>query len=354
MEVATILFDYVNTHRPDIYKIILELIRPHKIESLLKLFQDHLEQSVTNLDIFNSHADDIPAFCLLFTYLSRRKFPQPGDPFGIHLTCRLTKSDTQVTLDSKHLRSHLLEEETQFNVDVSIHSAINHFKSQTQVFELITRHEYATVFFENYTCDQLLKRLPNACILERGYPRNKGKNKEGCYGYLSTFQFVILFDRNVVKVLYRSAKDLQDILRRTDATRTIAFSDIQYVLEKCGVVPFLFNLEIVKQIKLFGNTAEWSVDMRDKLFTLYYMCSSGTPLALNRNGLAKNPNRTHIEITAFEAFKKNLACFASSKEERLFPVGDKASLDNIFFGMQSLDGTGYKFALLPSSNKDGL
>ncbi|GBN65637.1 hypothetical protein AVEN_122859-1 [Araneus ventricosus] len=289
MDAAAILLDHVRVYRPDIYDTILKLISPHQIQSLQRLFQDHLEQAVPDLNIFNRHVDDIPTFCLLFTFLSRRKFPQPGTPFGIHLTCRLTKADTQGFLDSKHLQSTLQEEETQFNVDASIHSAINHFGSQTQVFELITRHEFATVFFENYTLKELLARLPNACILERGFPRNKGKDQEGRFGYLSTFQFIILSDRNVVKVLYRSVKDLQDILRRTEANRTIAFSDIRYVLEKCG-----------------------------------------TPLALNRNGLAKNPNRTHIEINAFEAFKKNLATFSSLKEPKVFPVGERASLDNIF------------------------
>ncbi|GFR16685.1 uncharacterized protein TNCT_391351 [Trichonephila clavata] len=102
MSAARVIFDHVATVRPDIYQQILHLIQPHSLEAILELFQHHLEQSVPDLRRFNQHQACLPDLCLKFVRLIRKRFPSPGDAFGIQLTCRVTKSDTQGTLDSKH------------------------------------------------------------------------------------------------------------------------------------------------------------------------------------------------------------------------------------------------------------
>ncbi|GFR16779.1 uncharacterized protein TNCT_688891 [Trichonephila clavata] len=183
MSTPRIIFQHVATVRPDVYQHILNLIQPHSLEAVLELFQHHLEQSVPNLRRLYQHQACLPDLCLKFVELIRKRFPSPGDAFGIQLTCRVTKSDTQGTLDSKHLKSHE-ERDDHFRVDALSLSELQFFPTQAQVFELATRHGHSTVWTRGYTGQELLQRLPDACLLTRGLPYNKGRTLEGNLKYL--------------------------------------------------------------------------------------------------------------------------------------------------------------------------
>ncbi|GBL58221.1 hypothetical protein AVEN_97261-1 [Araneus ventricosus] len=105
MAAARVLFQHVAKTKPDVYEQILNVIRPHSLENVIHFLQEHLEHSVPDLNIFNQHPHRIPDFCLQFVLAIRKRFPTAGDAFGIHLTCRVTKSNTQSTLDSKHMKT---------------------------------------------------------------------------------------------------------------------------------------------------------------------------------------------------------------------------------------------------------
>ncbi|GFR18371.1 uncharacterized protein TNCT_7901 [Trichonephila clavata] len=141
MSATRVIFHHVATVHPDIHQQILHLIQPHSLEAILELFQHHLEQSVHDLRRLNQHQGCLSDLCLKFVRLIRKRFPCPGDAFGIQLTCRVTKSDTQGTLDSKHLKSQE-ERDDYVHVDALLLSELHCFSTQTQVFELATRHGY--------------------------------------------------------------------------------------------------------------------------------------------------------------------------------------------------------------------
>ncbi|GFQ74340.1 uncharacterized protein TNCT_353571, partial [Trichonephila clavata] len=260
---------------------ILHLIQPHSLEAILELFQHHLEQSVPDLRRFNQHQACLPNLCLKFVQLIRKRFPSPGDASGIQLTCRVTKSDTQGTLDSKHLKSQE-ERDDAFHVDALLLGELHCFSTQTQVFELATRHGYSTVFTRGYTGQELLQRLSDACLLTRGLPYNKGRTLNGTYKYLNTCTFIVVPDN---KVVYRtSAKHWLGVLRRLDAERVLAFSDIRAIFQKCGIVAYFFNWMRVVQEQL---PLQNSVQMKNIMTILKYQCRTGRPLPLTRDGLAK-------------------------------------------------------------------
>ncbi|GFQ78702.1 uncharacterized protein TNCT_320191 [Trichonephila clavata] len=193
MSAARVFFDHVATVQPDVHQQILHLIQPHSLEAILELFQHHLEQSVPDLRRYNHHQACLPDLCLKFVRLIRKRFPSPGDAFGIQLTCRVTKSDTQGTLDSKNLKSQE-ERDDAFHVDALLLGELHCFSTQTQVFELATRHGYSTVFTRGYTGRELLQRLADACLLTRGLPYNKGITLNGTYKYLNTCTFIVVPD----------------------------------------------------------------------------------------------------------------------------------------------------------------
>ncbi|GIY15383.1 uncharacterized protein CEXT_25951 [Caerostris extrusa] len=316
------LFQYVQRERPDVYETILNLIQPHRIESVIRLFQLHLKSSVSNIDIFNKYKENIPNFILAFIKAIVKRFPQPGDPFGIYLTCRITKSDTQTTLDSKHLQSSLYDGPSSYNVDKHLKFCLNKFSNQSQIFELAIRHQYAAVFLRDSKPESLLQRLSDACILER--------------------------DPQCTRVLYRSARDLLLLLRRLDTRDVVAFSDIRYIFQKCGIVCHFFNMVEILYKQYFTNDA--SVHERDVLTIVKYQCRTGKPLPLTREGLAKNKERSPIEVLSFEAPKKNYVRLSVGPErEKWYNVDTSA--DKIFFGQQFNEGTGYKFALMPKESK---
>ncbi|GBN19686.1 hypothetical protein AVEN_261773-1 [Araneus ventricosus] len=339
MAIARVLFDYVAEREPDVHERILEVIRPHSLEAVLELFQRHLESSVSDLNVFNLHRQRIPEFCLQFVLAIRKRFPTPGDAFGIQLTCRVTKSNTQGTLDSKHLTS-LSGRDQMFHVEKSLWYELTRFANQTQVFEMASRHAYATVWTRDYTVSDLLQRLPDAGWLQRGAESNKATNVLGHSLYVSTFTYIVV---EPDCVLYKSAKDWCGLLRRLDLRRVVAFSDIRAIYQKCGIVSYFFNLLRVVERQLFRGDLRGS-EAKDVVTIVKYQCRTGRPLPATRNGLEKNPVRSLLEILSFEAWKKNLArmCTLEKQDQDV-----RCSMDRMFFGEQPMEGTGGEFSLLP-------
>lgn len=327
MDIARILFDYVAKVEPQRYQFMLHMIQPHSLEAVLYHFQRHLETSVPDLHIFNRNMHRIPDFCFHFVKAIVRQFPTPGDSFGIQLTCRVTKNNTQGTLDSKHLQSFTYHE-PDFNVDSTIRYELQSFTNHAHFFEMSTRHEYATVF-TSHTSSELLERLPNAGVLERG----AGFNKSSDGRYLRMFDFIIVED----KVLYKNIKSLFTLLCRL--TKIDGFSDIRMVFQKCGLISYFFNVAHVVKYR-FSNQPIYAKDI---MTVVKFQCRTGRPLPLTREGLAKNPERSPLEVISFEAPKTNFARY-STINAGTYPV--KKSADKMFFGQQFNEGTAY-FALKP-------
>lgn len=333
MEPAERLFAFVQQSFPSVYQEIQQTIQPHSIQALVKHFGAHLARSVPDLSIFNGvPREKIPQLCLAFAKAARKRFPSPGDAFGIQLTCRITKSDTQDTLDSKHL--DYIEENREFNVDRGLRSDIELFSRQAQVFQLSSKQKHFSVFLERST-DKLgmFQKVPEMAWLERGMPFNKGRDQSGQLRYLTTFRFIYVPEQD--KILYRSVKDLTLLFKRLD--NVLAISDLKYVFQKCGIVSHFFNLHRVLERQLF--TEGDSPARKDVMTVCKYQCRTGRPLPLSRDGLAKNPERTPIEVLSFEAPKKNYARLCCQRP----PIETKvhSSADKIFFGQQFNEGTGY-------------
>ncbi|GFQ68168.1 uncharacterized protein TNCT_729891 [Trichonephila clavata] len=340
MEQSLLLFREVELRAPDVYSRILHIIRPHRIESIIRLFGGHLKRNVPDLNIFNTYRTNIPELLLSFVQASRKNFPEPGDAFGIQLTCRITKNDTQSTLDSKHLGSR--EQCVQYNVVKSLQYEIQLFSTSAHIFELATKRTFSSVLVRNYTVKELLHRLPEAGYLERGQPFNKCRDGRGRYFYVSTFKYILVKDKHWIRIVFCFLRDLNYLLRYLDATRIVAFTDIKYVFKKCGILCHFFNLLQLVLFQRFNNE-------RDIVTVCKYQCKSGQPLPLNRDGLARNSERSPLEVLSFEAPKKNFVRFSTMQPSPTYPV--QTSADKIFFGQQFNEGTGYHFALLPASKQ---
>ncbi|GFY64067.1 uncharacterized protein TNIN_184001 [Trichonephila inaurata madagascariensis] len=101
------------------------------------------------------------------------------------------------------------------------------------------------------------------------------------------------------KTVYRiSAKHWLSLLRRLDAERVTAFSDIRAIFQKCRIVAYCFNWMRVVQEQL---PLQNSIRMKNIMIILKYQCRTGRPLPLTRDGLAKIPERSLLEILSFEA-----------------------------------------------------
>lgn len=298
---AHVLFNHVAATHPPVYQQILDTIRPHSLEAIVRHFQSHLEASCPDLRVFNRHPDQVPDLLLKFARAVVKQFPAPGDAFGIHLTCRITKKDTQGTLDSKHLPA-------------STHQSHLH---HLQIFEMNTHKK---VLWTQHTTSELVERLPEAGVWTPQCPPHKALDAEGRYKYTSTFPYVVVGQQ----VVY--TKQLPVLLRRL--TRVEAFSDLRTVFQKCGLVSYFFNVARLNP-------------ERDVMTVVKVQCRTGRPLPLTREGLAKNPERSPMEVLSFEAPKKNLARLCTLKKG-FYPV--EKSSDKMFFGQQFNEGTGF-FAL---------
>lgn len=340
--VAKRLITVVRERRPDIYEAIVQKIRPYSLNSVLKIFECHLK-NVPDLNIFNDNIDLIPEF--MWTVVKYMKFPIPGDAFGIMVICRANKSDTQGALDSKHL-TNISSQQFEFNVEKEILDELALFSNHMQIFELANRHKYATVFLSpNTSLQNLIKRLPNACILERGGEFNKGRNVEGVFRYLITFKYILVEDRGSLKVLYRSLADLYLILRCVPLKDVVCFSDIRCLYKKCGIACSFFNMVEIANRQLFIN--DGSKYEKDVITLLTFMFCRGELLPMNREGLAKNKDRTPIDILSFEAMKKNGAKLCTGPSRGKWHNVERSS-EFMYTGRQFKSGTGYTFACKPN------
>lgn len=330
MQVAQALFDHVRITEPNVYFEILHVIRPHSLKSLTKHVGVHLKQSVPRLEIFNNHPDKIGQFLLAFVRAIRKQFPSPGEAFGIQLTCRITKSDTQGTLDSKHLdRKFDLDTDDDFNVEYRLGCDLDLFTIQSHVFEMATRRKFSTAYIK--PTPDIHKQLPNACLLKPGMPSNQALDARGELGYIDVFRFIVIEDG---RVLYRSMKDLVLLTMRLDGL--VAISDIRLMFEKCGIVSYFFNLMKIIDRRLCLEKG--TVFERDVMTIVKYQCRTGRPLPLTRDGLAKNAERSPIEVLSFEAPKSNYARLCTLPQTRYDVY---KSTDKIIFGQQFNEGTGY-------------
>ena len=342
MFVAKKLLQETQAERPDLFDDILKKIRPYSLESVLRLLDQHL-QYIPDLRIFDLYRKNVPEFCR--DVIMHMNFPEPGEAFGINLICRITKSDTQGTLDSKHLQSCITNSnQHEFNVEKDLLDELAIFTNHMQIFELANRHKYATIFMSSTTTiENLMEQLPRAGILERGLDFNKGRNKKGTFEYLSSFRYILVEDRSSVKVLYRSLADLYGVLRRVPLKNVVAFSDIRCVYKKCGITVAFFNTVQVAQRQLFIQ--DHSRYEKDVKTLLTFMFSRKELLPMNREGLARNKDRTPVDILSFEAMKRNASKMVTGDFRGVWHK-TKGSSDNILFGIQPVEGTGGSFELM--------
>lgn len=338
--VARTLMGVVLARRPDLYAAILQKIRPYSLESVLTIFGAHL-RNVKDLRVFNDHLDTVPQF--VWAVIQHMKLPTPGEAIGILLVCRVTKSDTQGALDSKHPQAVTSRHPFEFHVEKEISEELALFSSHSQLFELANRHKYATVFMDPDTSiEDLMARLPRACVLERGQDYNKGRDAAGSYAYLNTFRYVLVEDRGSVKVLYRSLNDLYLILRRVPLRQVAAFSDVRCLFKKCGITCTFFNMMEIARRQLFVN--DHSQYEKDVTSILTFMFCRGELLPMNREGLAKTKDRPPIDVVSFEAMKRNCSRIATGSSRGMWHEV-KTSSEKIFCGSQFNEGTGYCFEI---------
>lgn len=338
--IATRLVDVVQQKRPDLYEAILRKIQPYSLASVLKIFECHL-RAIPDLRVFNDNADLVPDF--VWSVIKHMKFPTPGDATGIFIISRLTKSDTQCALDSKHIPAITNSALLEFNVEKDILDELALFSNHIQIFELANRHRYATIFMSpDTTIEYLIRRLPLAGILERGYAANKVRTSEGSFRYVRDFQYFLVEDRGSVKVLYKNLCDLHFILRCVPLKHVVAFSDVRCLFKKCGITCAFFNMVQVARRQLFVN--DDSRYEKDVIAILTFMFCRGELLPMNREGLAKNKDKPPIDILSFEAMKRNCARIATGPRGGVWH-DVQSSCERIFHGIQFNEGTGYTFTL---------
>lgn len=327
--------------RPDLFEAIMRKITPHKLDAVLCLMEGHLRRY--DLQVFEENREAVPEF--VWAVVKHMRFPEPGTAQGINQACRASKSDTQAALDSKH-NSSSSDSRSKFNVERNVLHELALFSTQKQVFEFSNRRRYASVYTD-CPVENLMNLLPEACHLVPHAEHNKGRNSDGKFQYLSTFKYIIVEDRGSVKILYQSLRDLYGLLRRIAPNEIVAFSDVRNLFQKCGIVSHFFNMIEIVERQLFIN--DDSAYEKDVLTLMKYQCRSGKPLPLTRDGLAKNPDRTQIEVVSFEAVKKNLGKFSTGEFRNQWFNGLSASADRMFFGQMPCEGDGYSFAVRPKS-----
>lgn len=338
MNPAQVLFHEVETTRPDIYQTILQILRPHSVEATIRLLNNHLRDNVSDLSIFNRHRDNIANFLLHYVTLCKKNFPQPGEPYGIQLACRISRADTQQALDSKHLKTKGFKFTNEYNVVRKLKYEIEIFSSQSQIFELAPKRTYSSIYVKNYTIKKLMSIIPDCCHLKRNEAYNKGRNSRGKSRYLSTFEYILVQEKDVIKVIYTNSKQFNYLMRCLDLTKIILFTDYKKVFQNCGIINHLFNMIRIIKFQNFSNET-------DVLTVAKYQTRTGTPLPVNRVGLANDENKSPFDVLVFEALKKNSVNFGIKYSGKEFPI--ESSTDKIVAGQQFNEGTGYMFGLLP-------
>lgn len=338
------LFKHVQENFPGTWLEMQAVIRPHKISSIIKIFNKHLDH-VEDLEIFNMYYENIPLFLLEFCKTASRNFLQPGDPYGLLLTCRCTKVFTQDTLDKRHLRDEVpplsgcpLEIEKKLRFEINIYTSIN------QIYEISNKRKFTTIFVRNCTVPQLLALSKDeSCYLAKG--NNKAATFENVNVYISLKRFIIVdsFIPNVLKIIVQKSDDKEYVFRHVENLENIiGFTDLKFVFKKCGIVCYYFNTIKIVKLQFFKTLHPHGRNVKDIFNILMYQIYTGVPLPLNRTGLRQNLNRSGLEKLSFEAVKQNYVL--ESCKSIMYKVEDSTS--KVFFGIQYNEGTGYKFELL--------
>lgn len=341
--VANKIFRYVKENHPQTWADMLHIIRPHKMQSLIDKFGEHLA-NVEDIGIFNNHSENLPRFLLEFCKSASRNFLQAGDSYGLLLTCRCTKMHTQDTLDKRHLRDEV-QEGCSYDVEKKLHFEVNIYSCLSEIYEISSKRKFTTIFFKNYTVQQLLEiSKEESCFLTIKLGANKAATFENDNVYLSLNKFIIVesFVPKVLKVIVQKSEDKDYVFRHTNSTHILGFTDLKFIYKKCGIVCYYFNLIEVVKLQFFKNLHPSGRNYKDICNILKYQCYTGVPLPLNRNGLRRNPNRSGLEKICFEAVKQNYV--SESLKHLEYNVDD--SISRIFFGQQFNEGTGYKFEIL--------
>nr|XP_042912495.1 uncharacterized protein LOC122272646 [Parasteatoda tepidariorum] len=346
MDEAASIFNYVKEFDSETWRKIKMIIKPHKMSSVLEIFREHLN-NLPDLLVFNQHQENIPQFLLEFCKAIQRNFLSPGDPFGILLTCRVTKLYTQNTLDKRHLKD-VLPTLSNYKVEKDLLFELNIFTSLNQIFEIANKRKFTTLFVTGYEVSELLNiSKEETCYLSINNKNNKASNIENHNVYFCLKRFIVLdsFVENYSKIICQKIDDRDYLMRNLKLTRVVALSDVKYVFKKCGIVCYFFNLINLLKLQFFKTMHSTGRNFKDIINILKFQCHMGEPLPLNRNGLKKHPNRSGLEKLCFEAVKQNYVL--ESIQSKMYDVND--SVSKIVFGEQFVEGTGYKFSLLTNT-----
>lgn len=335
------LFKYVKVNHHKTWIKMHHIIRPHKMNSVIKHFSKHLTE-IQDLDIFNNFIHNIPSFLLQFCKTIKRNDLMPGDAYGILLTCRCTKVCTQDTLDKRHLKddcSALVG--CPYEIEQKLRFELNIYNSISQIYEISNKRKFTTFFVENISVDKLLT-LDDACYLSMGRNTAHTLTQKNVYVHLKKFVITKSFLPGILKILTSKSEDREYIFRHVNIRNIIAFTDLKFIFKKCGIICYFFNLIRVVKLQFFKNLHPTGRNYKDLSNIFKFQCYTGEPLPLNRTGLKKNPHRSGLEKLCFEAVKQNYV--SESIKNKTYPVDD--SISKIYFGQQFNEGTGYKFCIL--------
>lgn len=343
MSIGYKLFEYVKKNDPQTWREMHNFIRPHKMKSIVSQFNKHLA-IVDDLQIFNTHYENIPRFLLEFCKTASRNFLVPGDPYGLLLTCRCTQVYTQDTLDKRHLKEQVstlmgctrdLEQKLRFELNI--------YGSLNQIYEISNKRKFTTIFVKKNTVRKLLEMSRDeTCYLSQGM--DKATNIDGEHVYISLKKFIVAasFVPDVTKIIVQKAEDKDYVFRHTDQRNILAFTDLKYVFKKCGGACYYFNLIAVVKLQFFKNVNASGRNVTDICNIIYYQNSKGVIYPMNRNGIKNDKNRSGLGKMSFEAVKQNYV--AEAIKNQVYGVDDSTS--KMYYGQQFNEGTGYKFHVL--------
>ena len=341
---SSVLIRETKKQCPDTYREILDLIKPHSIDAVEQKLRHHLDTSDVDLNIFNENRESISEFLLEYVKRIRENFPTPGDAIGIHASCRMTRNVTQNILDSRHPTSSVYMNETD-NISYrpsGLHKALkyemNLYKIQTQFLEITCKRKFSSVYIRNYQVNDIFSMFPHElCLLDvntlneiRGYP-------------LKFARFILTEEHKRLRIFYHQhhSRDLSCLVKHLDFGKIEAFNDMRLVYNKLGPTCFFHNAENILNL-YFKDDPRHFMDM---ITALKIMTASGYLVGQNRNGLAKHPDRTIIEIFGFEAPRNN-AVKVSTSEKVYESNGLNSSTCNMYFGICPNEGTGANFTVL--------